>query len=500
MDVLNAYKERCELGDRINIALFGLRRVGKTELYLKFRELNKNKGPVIPYLNLQRIVPDVANFSRHFCAQLLRAFASRKEEVGETHTMEDLLLLASKLGDVEAREIKNLANLLARRKIDADAILNLTFSLPQRIADEHDIKIIFILDEFQEILNVHRDVLKIMRGVTEKQARVSYWVAGSVFSLFEEIFGFKNPFFGQFKRMELENFDRPSSYELLESLLSFDLFDIHKRTIYNFTGGQPYYITAVCERLIQEYAVTKEIDEEVVRFSIAQELFGETGKINEHFEYFLDVSLSKFTNKDIYKKILFYLAEKPANLTNVSSHLLKPSGEVHTYMKALLRTDLVIKEDKVYRIREPLFAFWIRRIYLGLEKDALLEKETVKKILADLEEKYLWASSELGRAKEYEVKAKLEEMLGVKLENRVSEDGQLEFDLAGERENTAYIVEIKWRNSPASYKDMDKFLEKVKSSKFASKNKKLYFVSRGGFTEQASKLASKFDVELLRKI
>ena len=56
-------------------------------------------------------------------------------------------------------------------------------------------------------------------------------------------------------------------------------------------------------------------------------------------------------------------------------------------MKALLRTDLVIKEDKVYRIREPLFAFWIRRIYLGLEKDALREKETVKKILADKNKK-----------------------------------------------------------------------------------------------------------------
>ncbi len=91
--------------------------------------------------------------------------------------------------------------------------------------------------------------------------------------------------------------------------------------------------------------------------------------------------------KTSIKKFCFISLKNLANLTNVSSHLLKPSGEVHTYMKALLRTDLVIKEDKVYRIREPLFAFWIQRIYLGLEKDALREKETVKKILADKNKK-----------------------------------------------------------------------------------------------------------------
>ncbi|MFH1773351.1 MAG: hypothetical protein ABH874_00075 [Methanobacteriota archaeon] len=61
------------------------------------------------------------------------------------------------------------------------------------------------------------------------------------------------------------------------------------------------------------------------------------------------------------------------------------------------------------------------------------------------------------------------------------------------KEGIAYIFEIKWRNRPTGYRDAEKFLEKVGTSEFATKNKRLFFISKGGFTTGAKKFADKID-------
>ncbi len=486
LKILNAYKGLIEKGHRVNIALFGLRRTGKTELLLRFKEMHKG-DIIIPYLNLQKIVPDPVNISQQFSKELIYTLAKRDGKIKKPIEMEDLLLLASRLGDLEEEYVRTLIEIYKRRDINEANLLNILFEFPQSFAKKHNVKIIYILDEFQEILNVHKDILKIMRAVTEKQSCVNYWVAGSVFSIFDEMFNHKNPFFGQFKRIKLENLDRISSYELIDSF-PVTLAEKQKRMIYNLIGGQPYYLTAICRSVVQEYAIQKQVDDDLIRYCIFNEIFDETGTINEHFEYILDVSLARFSNKDIYKKILFYLAEYPANLAGISSYLSKPSGEIFNYLKALLKTDMIYRSNDIYHIREPLLGFWIRRIYLGLPSERLDDKEVIGKMISDLQEKYLRASSELGKAKEFEFKAKLEDKFGIKLKNY--RRNEIEFDLVGRKDNLWYIFEIKWRNKPATYRDLEKFLGKVTRSEFSRKTKRLLFISKS-FTEKALKFAHK---------
>jgi len=110
-----------------------------------------------------------------------------------------------------------------------------------------------------------------------------------------------------------------------------------------------------------------------------------------------------------------------------------------------------------------------------------------------LQEKYLRASTELGKAKEFELKDKLEGKLGVKLRN-YSKDG-IEFDLVGRKNKTSYLVEVKWRNRPTDYKEVRKFLDKVGRSEFSGKRKKLFFISKASFTYKAIKLAEKNNIK-----
>ena len=463
LSILNQYMESINTGSKINIALFGLRRIGKTELLLQFKNTTIDRDVLIPYINLQKIIPDIEGFVKAYSKELVYETIIQKEQADYPFEMEDLLILASKLGDMETRHVRTLMNIFKQHEVAEEEILQLTFVFAQKLAEKHGMKIIYILDEFQELLQVHPRFLQIMRSMTEKQKDVNYWISGSVFSVFDEMLEHKNPFFGQFIRMTLENFDRASTHELIDSELPFEIAGNHKDKIYKFTDGQPYYTVAACRKISEQYALDRSISTQQVNYCIMNEIFADTGSINEHFEYILDVSLAKFKNKDRYKSILFMLSQNPANLTQVSKYLKKPTGEISNYLKALLKTDLIFRKHGTYHIRDPLFAFWINNKYLGLSTDIVSEK-VAEHLLANLEEKYQKASTELGIAKEFEVKYKLEDLYNIELEKYLKNN--IEFDLVGTKDETVYIFEIKWRNKKTSYKDIDNLIQKTNKSEF----------------------------------
>ncbi len=383
LSILNQHRKSIRSGSRINIALFGLRRIGKTELLLQFKDTTDDKNILVPYINLQKIIPDAEGFVKAYSKELIYETILQNEQVDYPYEMEDLLILASKLGDMETHYVRTLMNIFKQHEIAEEVLLELTFGFAQKLAEKHEKKIIFILDEFQELLQVHPRFLQIMRSMTEKQKDVNYWISGSVFSVFDEMLNHKNPFFGQFIRMTLENFDRESTGELIDSTLPFNLTGYHKNKIYKFTNGQPYYTVAVCRKISEQYALDRSISTPQVNYCIMNEIFADIGSINEHFEYILDVSLTKFKNKDRYKSILFLLSQNPANLTSIAKHMKKPTGESSNYLKALLKTDLIFRKDSTYYIRDPLFAFWINNKYLGLSANIKSEK-VMHHLLANL--------------------------------------------------------------------------------------------------------------------
>jgi len=83
-------------GAEVNITLSGLRRTGKTELFLEFGRTNRNNRVIIPYLNLQKILPDALSFSKRFSDMLLLSLKKEPEE--KSMEPEDLLILATELG------------------------------------------------------------------------------------------------------------------------------------------------------------------------------------------------------------------------------------------------------------------------------------------------------------------------------------------------------------------------------------------------------------------
>ncbi|MBT9439092.1 MAG: winged helix-turn-helix transcriptional regulator [Desulfobacterales bacterium] len=226
-----------------------------------------------------------------------------------------------------------------------------------------------------------------------------------------------------------------------------------------------------------------------------EEVLGAGGGINDLCNYLYTISLERARYKAPLKSVLRILSNDPyLTQSQIAKVLGKSQGEVRNYLLPLEEIDLVAKEDRKYFIIDPLIGLWISGKEFGIER-LTFPKKVTERYIKHLEEKYLRASTELGRAKEYEFRYKMEEKFGLTLDNY--NKGSIEFDLIGEKEGTVYIFEIKWRNRAASYKEMKKLMEKVELSEFASGGKKLFFLSKAGFTESAEKFARDSGIELL---
>jgi hypothetical protein len=335
-----------------------------------------------------------------------------------------------------------------------------------------------------------------MRSICEKQRNSTYLVSGSVISFMEKLLTSPNePFFNQFRQMSLSCFTKEDSFEMIKKMLKgIKIDEKDALLIFKYTLGHPFYITALCERIFLE--TDGDANEVLVNYAAVRETVDKNGKINLLFKYIFEESLKKAKRKGHLRTILLNIADQEGlTLTRIAESIKKPTGQVSNYMKSLLRTDIIFEHDKKYYFRDPLFRFWIAKTQLG--KDIVLERDTmpIDNYISDMKEKYLRASTELGRAVETEAAFYLEKKFDIALGRYLK--GDIEFDLVGIKDDRPYIFEVKWKTKAVGYSDIKKFLDKVSRSEFAGRDPELFILSRSGLTEQAQNFAVKNKINVL---
>ncbi len=479
LKVLRSAYDSLKKGEKVNVAIIGPRRVGKTALLLEFKE--KAQG-VISYLNLQRVgslESFIFAYTREFLYELASAL-DMKTERSELLTWDDLLILSAKLSvDREVKAIK-------------EGTLETLFEMQELILEKTEQKAVFILDEFQEILNF-KGFLETMRAVTEKQRNIAYFVSGSAVRMMEEILAPKNPFFGQFRRIYLKGLPKEDTIVLAKTTLErsgVDTTHSALELIYNLTQGHPFYVLALCRRLIEEGF--EKIRRKDIHYAFLTELLSEKGDIYMHLEYLFNESLSRAYKGPIHKQILLVLAqEEGLRLSDIAKRLNKASGEVSNYLKFLLRTDLIVRQDDRYYFADKLMRFWLAKTYLGITELELRRERFLEELIKELEEKYLRVKKELGIAKEALVRERMRDAFSIDF--KPYRRGEIEFDGVA-FDDRIHVLEIKWRNKPATYRDVEEFIRKVKNE-FGSAV--MFFFSKSGLTEKAKELCEREGVKML---
>lgn len=511
---LEHYRRSLIAGPVEHVALFGLRRIGKTLLLKEFmRRLSASGQMERPvFLDFSVLCSSPENFAFGLmgmvCYWLLEEGKSDPEPYLNPASLGTAVLRAG--GDKLFNEIQPILQELQRARPDRQALLRQAFRFPRQAALALDRKLVLICDEFQEIRTLENfpnagNVVALLRAELQSQSEVQYILAGSAISVLAGLLSNPDsPLFAQFTRIAVEAFDRESTRELADKLLveplEADLYPL----LHSLTGGHPFYITAVARRISYlADVVQRPASPDVIKQAFLVETLSPGGRIYDFCQYVYDLSLQKAKGYGALKSVLQILAqEEGLTATQVARQLRVAPASASDYLRWLCEVDLVVEKERAYSFRDPVLRFWVGNVIRGIEVSITSEPLDLKQLIHRLDHQFQRVSEELGDAQESLVRELMRHFNGQTVpaelfhltgeivlpsfntvDREISKDGQVELDAVGEGQER-WVVEVKWRNKRVGVKELEKLQRHAQQ-----RSARGWLVSRAGFSADAVRYA-----------
>ena len=472
-----------------NFSLLGLRKTGKTLLLRKIA--NVQEESIVVFFNVESNFSPPEDIALRFIYSI---FHSLRPDMDYLPSLSDMNMIKP-----EAKSADEIVGLFIKeyekKKPDRLLLIQKAFELPEKLSRELNIKFIIMLDEFQAIKGLNnyseiKNILGVIRPFFEHTENVMWIISGSAVSLMHSMTsGASSPLFELFTHIKLDFFSRQNTLELIrkiEEMYGAESGNSIKEKIFTFTRGQPFYTFCIADRL---YSHSEKPQIRDLTTTILEEILTPNARIYDHCKYMFDMSIEKAKGKATIKRVLEYLSENDsAIMADISKSIRMPATTVNISLMRLMEVDLIEKSDHNYRICDPVLRFWIKNMLLGGGDFKKISTVRIKQIEQDL----LKTKTELGVAKEYEIRDKLKEMFGFEFNRYIKNN--IELDALGFDKGTYHIVEIKWRNKATDYKDIMNFIDKIKEFDAV----KLYFISRSGFTQQAEILLKEKNIKIIK--
>lgn len=504
-----------------HVALFGLRRIGKTILLKEFmrREFSNKDFAYPAFLDFSILCSSPEVFSLGFVGSisywLMEEGKTDPEPYRNAASLGIALLKAG--GNKLFDSVQPMLLELQKARPDRQTLLRQAFHFPVQAASVMGKPLVLICDEFQEIRTLEhfpnsRNVLALMRNEMQTQSEVQYILAGSAISILSDLLSHPDsPLFAQFTRIPVEAFDRESTHDLTNKLLSEPIDEDFYPLIHSLTGGHPFYIVAVVQRL--EYlleVVRRSANEDVIKQAFLVETLSPGGRIYDFCQYVYDLSLQKAKGYGVLKSVLQILSqEEGLTATEVSREIHVTPASASDYLRWLCEVDLLMEKEKRYFFHDPVLRFWVANVIRGVEVSINAEPMDMKALMTRLDRQFQHTAEELGNAQESLVRELMRHFCGqtvpgtlfhvpgeIKLPvfNTViaetSADGQIEIDAVGEGA-VSWVVEVKWRNKRAGIKEISQLLHNSQERSATG-----WCISKAGFSEDALKFARENNILL----
>jgi hypothetical protein len=233
-----------------------------------------------------------------------------------------------------------------RQPQDVDATLERLLELPGQLAAERERKVALVLDEFQEIVDIDRNLPKLMRSVFETQPGVAHVYLGSKRHMMERIFNDENePFWRSAKQMELGVIAPPLFRGYIEAQFERTGRGVEAAVVdrvLDATLGHPYATQELCYFLWEETPEEKLLRAEHAHFGLVWE-----------------------KSARAQRQVLQALAAEPGRplvREYRRRHGLPGASTVQRALDALVKDELVARDERgEYRIAEPFLAEWLLR-------------------------------------------------------------------------------------------------------------------------------------------
>ena len=318
-----------------HLILISPRRFGKSSVVAKALSQSSRKSITV---NLQQVT-SVTDLS----AKLLREFF-------KIHPLERIRHLISHfriIPTLTANPLTGLMDVSFQPGVDASILLEDVMDLIENAHTQQD-RIVIVLDEFQEILDLAPRLDKKLRAIMQKQEHINYILLGSQESMMVDIFEKKkSPFYHFGELMRLGKLPHDDFHRYLSERLSPrfpDSCDELATRILDYTSCHPYYAQQLAAN-IWNISLLQPGKENILEAAVEHIV------ITHGLDYERLWMNFKRTNKWILQSLA---TNRPLQKGEY------PTSTIYSALKRLQKEGYVIFSDH-YEIEDPFFKEWIIR-------------------------------------------------------------------------------------------------------------------------------------------
>ncbi|MFZ2385262.1 MAG: ATP-binding protein [Candidatus Omnitrophota bacterium] len=357
LDILAKRIRDFKEGYRQNIAVIGYELAGKTSLVRSL--LDKCQDGRLIFLYLETRPETFEGFARRFIGALLYNFLS----AGVIPVKEDvdfLILKAEKYIPRTSAGIKSLLSGIKNKRCKT-SFFSALLSILDAITEETGKSCVVVLDEF---LGLEKTGIKNLYSEWAKklimQKKVMYIVVSSSVSRTKEVLAKDlSLLFGNFETIFVENFDNDTSEAYLTARFRGVKLPENgwKNFLVHFTGGSPFYLTAVSE------AVIKSPGSGLVE--ILENLMCEPcGILFQRYSAVVEKLASPVCGRD-YVQLLHLISSGHNKIRDIGHRLCKNRAELNSRINYLLDNDTVVKIGEFLQVTDRMFSFWLKFVHRG---------------------------------------------------------------------------------------------------------------------------------------
>ena len=361
-----------------------------------------------------------------------------------------------------------------------------------------DHRTVLIIDEFPFLAETNPSIKSILQHRIDhdwKERNIFLILCGSSVSfMLNDVMGYKSPLYGRSTgSMEVLPFD------YLESAEFFPDYSEEDRIIaYGILGGVPRYLNAFDSK-------------RSLRENIISEILTEGAFLNDEPQTLLRMELRE---PAVYNSILEAVANGCNRVVEIADRIHEEKSKCSKYILTLQTLRLLEKhvpcgepessKKGIYVITDNFYRFWYRYVFsnkssyemLGIDKaaDEIMGEisDYMGPVFEDICRQYLIRQAKTGKLPF--VPYVIDKWWG----NNPVIKAQDDVDLLAldKKKEKGIFVECKFRNRPMAMEEYDDLVTATEA--FPSvKEKKLIFISRGGFTEAVKRRAEEEDVDLV---
>lgn len=369
-------------GINYNVATIGHRRIGKTSILLKVRDiLSRDKKFVVVYFDVKKNMAEPKIFLNRLEKTVFDAYMeklSATEKIG-ARANKMSYTIPKILSAITSKKIKSIGADLSPDGIitpkiefgskvsDYSTFFLSVFSTPTAFAEASRLKFVVVLDEFQEIAELKRypglkNIFALFRSIIQERGKdVSFIVSGSRVHMLESILGGgESPLFLHFERQVISEMDETNSINLFNKYLKARKmgktgtgYDVAKES-YQLVGGQPFYLMALAEGWQVGETASKTLDR-LLREPL--------GTLRLYAQYVLSEDLRAATGGPILRTILSALSDSDGGYTysELSKKMSVPMSAISRYIPSLVDADLVNSDRGALKVRDKVIHQYLKQ-------------------------------------------------------------------------------------------------------------------------------------------